>query len=203
MKLRYVLGLICGLMAASMTLGQVSVDEAMARLKEKQKTQAATRPATQAADEAIAEAEGTEAGVAATTQPAKTAGPQAGFADEHYDNGQMKARYAVNATGAKWGPYTFFSEDGKRIERGSYKNDVLDGTRQTFYPNGKVKLQENYKKGQLDGPLVEYDEKGNIARSAEYKAGDASRIGEFKDGAPVSDRTYVDGVLVYPRRRRW
>ncbi len=111
-----------------------------------------------------------------------------GVEEEKYENGQTKSHYALNPAGLRSGPYTLFSDDGKRTERGSYKNGELDGQRQTFYPNTRVKLQENYKKGAIDGPVTELDEKGTSVRAAEFKA-----------GIPVSDRTTIDGIVVYPR----
>ena len=120
-----------------------------------------------------------------TSKPSTT---PPGFLDEKYDSGQLKSHYAIDAKGIKSGSYTLYAEDGKRIERGTYKNGDLDGARQTFYPNGNAKLQESYRKGRLDGPLTEFDEKGNPIRSA-----------RFNNGVPLEDRTMIDGLLVYPR----
>ena len=136
-----------------------------------------------------ATANGTTAGhKPAATQPSAPKKPHAGYVDEKYENGNLKSRYTVDAKGVKQGSYSLYSEDGKRIERGVYRNGELEGTRQTFYPNGNVKLQENYRKGQLNGFVIENDESGTPVRSAEFNA-----------GVPLSDRTLVNGIMVYPR----
>jgi len=124
----------------------------------------------------------------AATQPSAPRKPHAGYVDEKYDNGNLKSRYTVDAKGVKQGSYSLYSEDGKRSERGVYRNGELEGVRQTFYSNGNVKLQESYRKGQLNGSVIANDENGNPVRAAEFNA-----------GVPVSDRILVNGILVYPR----
>ncbi len=185
MKSCWLWGLFCVLLGASTVYAQLSVEDALARLKDKQKGHPPTQPTT-TATQPDAEA------VVATTQKVT-------ISDERYPNGELKSRYSVTAAGVKSGPYSLFTDDGKRVEHGMYRDGEREGTRQTFFANGKVKLQDNYRKGQRDGALIEYDEKGNILQSGDYKGGEPTHISEFKDGLPISDKTYVAGMLVYPR----
>ena len=125
----------------------------------------------------------------AESAPKPTSAPaKPGFLEEKHDNGQLKARYAIDAKGVKSGMYTLFTDDAKRIERGVYKNGQLDGSRQTFYPNGNPKLSESYRNGKLDGSITEYDEKGSGVRAAQYA-----------NGVAITDRTLVEGLMIYPR----
>ncbi len=179
----------CLIASAAVARAQMSPEDALDKLREKQRM-AATQPAAQPAGTQPTAAR--PATSAAKTNPAE-------FLEEQHPGGKLKARYALGPNGAKSGVYTLWSEDGKKIEVGNYRNNVLDGQRQTFHPNGKVHRQENYRKGELDGVAVEFDDKGNKVRMAEYRAGAPTRDGAFKNGVPVSDRVFVDGLLVYPR----
>ncbi|MGA2497713.1 MAG: hypothetical protein ABSH20_08225 [Tepidisphaeraceae bacterium] len=114
----------------------------------------------------------------------------------------MKSRYAVNADGKKFGPYSLYFEDGKPQETGNYKDDQLDGPQQAFHPNGNVKLRREFRAGRLQGSLVELDERGNRLRMAEYRLGQLNgTYREFPAGSSVAsiERLYVDGAMVYPR----
>ena len=122
--------------------------------------------------------------------------------EEKYPDGKLKSRYAVNADGKKFGPYSLYFEDGKPRETGNYKDDQLDGPQQEFHSNGKVKLRREYKAGQLQGSLVELDERGNKLRTAEYRLGQLNgAYREFAAGGSIAsvERLYVDGDMIYPR----
>src|SRR5258706_13343635 len=75
---------------------------------------------------------------------------RAGVIEQKYpDDKAVKSRYTVVADGKKSGPYWRYFENGKLQESGNYRADQLDGAREVFHANGKIKTREAYRAGEL------------------------------------------------------
>ena len=46
-----------------------------------------------------------------------------------------------------------------------------EGIGRSYYPNGKVFIEENYKNGERDGVAKAYDENGKLLQQATFKNG--------------------------------
>ena len=62
-------------------------------------------------------------------------------------------------------------EDGVFDGKISFKNGIIDGLVELYYPNGKIKTEANFKENNLDGILKEYDESGKITSEETYQNG--------------------------------
>jgi len=73
---------------------------------------------------------------------------------------------------------------GKVIEQSAYHNsngtiaceaclvnNIINGYRRFYYPNGKIKHEENYLNGDLDGVCKSWDENGILIKTSIYKNG--------------------------------
>ena len=83
----------------------------------------------------------------------------------------------VYAIGEKT-PYTgivknYKIPEGNNVFEGkiSFKNGIIDGVVELYYPNGKLQLEIPYKNGQVDGLVKRYDENGQVVEQATFKNG--------------------------------
>lgn len=80
--------------------------------------------------------------------------------------------------------------DGRAVDRNvinQYKDSLKHGIWQEFYPNGKLKKEENYHEGQLHGLVKFYDLRGELLNAYRYESG------SLKDTA-VSIENEIDFV---------
>ena len=64
--------------------------------------------------------------------------------------------------------------DGKEIDRDNinqYRDSLRFGVWKEFYPNGKIKKEENYLKGELHGLVKTYDLSGELLQAYRYEMG--------------------------------
>lgn len=61
---------------------------------------------------------------------------------------------------------------GRAKEEATYINGKLNGIRKTYYDNGKVQEEGNFADGKRDGETKWYDEKGNLSIQYQYKNGE-------------------------------
>ena len=63
--------------------------------------------------------------------------------------------------------------EGNNVFEGkiSFKNGIIDGVVELYYPNGKLQLEIPYKNGQVDGLVKRYDENGQVVEQATFKNG--------------------------------
>jgi antitoxin component YwqK of YwqJK toxin-antitoxin module len=64
-----------------------------------------------------------------------------------------------------------YNSAGVLIFKGSYKNNLLDGSYITYYDNGQIKETSHYKNGILEGLSQQYYENGQLGFEKEYKDG--------------------------------
>ena len=70
------------------------------------------------------------------------------------------------------GKWVYYHKNAKTIlSEEFYKEGLLEGKRETFYPNGVLAEQEYYKDGKLDGPRKVYSEEGKLLKHFHYKEG--------------------------------
>lgn len=114
-----------------------------------------------------------------------------------WPDGSVHERFTVDAQGRKQGNAESFREDGTRIERATYRDDLLDGRRETFHPNGKRAELSSWRKGVLDGPFDEHDESGQWKRAGAYRAGRLHGELRITSGRKTLTRQkWLDGELV-------
>lgn len=100
------------------------------------------------------------------------------------------------------GDYASYNEsNGKAVLKGNFAGGRRNGTWEQFTADGKTLIvQASYKDGNLDGVEEHFDpDTGKrilkIDRWTDGKIGGTKKIWD-RNGVPVSDETYADGVLV-------
>ena len=69
------------------------------------------------------------------------------------------------------GPYTKSDSTGVLLERGNYSGGNLDGVRELYFPDGKVKVRERYKDGQITDLYEYYFPNGQVELKGYYVMG--------------------------------
>ena len=61
--------------------------------------------------------------------------------------------------------------EGNNVFEGkiSFKNGIIDGVVELYYPNGKLQIEASFKEDKLDGISKEYDETGKIIDQTTFK----------------------------------
>lgn len=88
----------------------------------------------------------------------------------HYrkEDGKLHKHYMVQM-GFLYGPYELYNDQGVLVENGNFVDDVHDGGRYFYYPDGKLKEFIQYKNGIQHGSTREYYEDGKLKTEAEYR----------------------------------
>ncbi|MEO6132571.1 MAG: hypothetical protein ABIQ02_12030 [Saprospiraceae bacterium] len=69
------------------------------------------------------------------------------------------------------GPYTKVDSINHLIEKGQYAKGQLNGLRELYYPDGKVKVRERYMNGQMKGPYEYFFPNGTLQLQGDYVDG--------------------------------
>jgi len=97
--------------------------------------------------------------------------------------------------GLKDGLETFFSSKGTAVKKIRWRNDLIHGSFQSFYPNGRKKQIHLYVDGQKNGLFQTYYKNGQLKQEGSYQAGFLSGPVLFykKDGQLKKQVFYVRG----------
>lgn len=80
--------------------------------------------------------------------------------------------------GVRNGAWTSRNRKGKIIITANYQNDLLHGSYEQFYFNGKPKLEARFEEGLPVGVWTYYNQQGKVCKQGEYRNGAA--MGEWK-----------------------
>lgn len=69
------------------------------------------------------------------------------------------------------GPYTKVDSSGVLLEKGVYEGGQLQGIRELYFPDGKVKVRERYSKGQMTDLYEYYFPNGQLQLQGDYVDG--------------------------------
>lgn len=69
------------------------------------------------------------------------------------------------------GPDKFYSSEGYLLSVTEKKNNISNGKREIYYPNGNLKFVDYYVNGEREGEFISYDENGNVIKKEMYRAG--------------------------------
>ena len=125
----------------------------------------------------------------------------------HWPDGSLRARYGVDASGRRSGPYLEYHQGGGLKVKTRYRADRLEGKYETFFESGDRELRASYKGGLLHGKYEEFEDGGAPLVRGKYTSG--ARDGEFswfRAGEVVSVQDWdagelivLDGLAPYPR----
>ena len=105
-------------------------------------------------------------------------------------------------TGKNNGPYTKTDSLGILMEKGNMVQGQLHGTRELYYPDGKVKIRERYKDGEFDD-LYEYFFPNGMVELKGYYV-DGAMYGRWlkytSDGKLLEEVTMIDNEEMGPFR---
>lgn len=117
--------------------------------------------------------------------------------DVFRDVGTLKAKRSFK-NGLRDGEWLTYDDTGKQVlSEEHYADGKAEGVQKTWYPSGKLRLEESRKQGQLHGRLTEWNEKGEKVRELNFVENkldgpafrvtpDGRRVEEvYKDGRPV------------------
>ncbi len=105
-----------------------------------------------------------------------------GISEFYYPDGMLKTAISYKS-GRKDGYTKEFNEngiitmiiiysDGREVDReiiNQYKDSLKNGPWKEFYPNGKLKKEENFNNGQLNGLVKLYDLSGELLKANRYE----------------------------------
>ncbi len=84
----------------------------------------------------------------------------------------FKTTYTLNPKDQTYqGPYTKVDSSGVLLERGVYDAGQLQGIRELYFPDGKVKVRERYTKGQMTDLYEYYFPNGQLQLQGDYVDG--------------------------------
>ncbi|WP_224246223.1 toxin-antitoxin system YwqK family antitoxin [Hyalangium gracile] len=104
-----------------------------------------------------------------------------------HPNGQKRAE-GQNTDGMQTGLWTYFDENGRKIEEIEYTAHHYNGRHVQYFPSGKVKLEERWVHGNREGASTTYSEDGKKVAEAEYRGGNLVREQRFENGKPVANK---------------
>lgn len=113
-----------------------------------------------------------------------------------YDSTEYVAWEMNYLMGKKHGKHIYFKKNGDTTRWENYNNDMLDGTKRTYYPDSKIKREVEYKMGVMEGKFKVYNLDGVVIEELNYKQG--KKHAECKyfydDGTPLKNENWNMGV---------
>lgn len=94
----------------------------------------------------------------------------------YHPNGEVKAKFEVDATGVRNGFSKFYFEDGKLQQESSFIDGKLEGESRTYFQSGKIKNISHFSNGVGNGEAVENYDNGNVLAKGIYWEGEKSGI---------------------------
>lgn len=101
-------------------------------------------------------------------------------------NGNLTSEGLYDVSGGRKGEWRYYGPDGNLTEKGTFENDLTQGTYTSYYPNGTTRWIANYKNDTLVGYFANYHKNGKIENQGGYKNG--LQQGEWRF-------YYIDGSL--------
>lgn len=97
------------------------------------------------------------------------------------------------------GVYTLYHPNGEKKDISTYKEGVLQDYEAIYYPFGQLNSQSHYKDGLREGRMITYDPKGTIKADTYYHKGAFNGVQKYFDsnGILTSTAHYEFGVLMY------
>ena len=114
-------------------------------------------------------------------------GPEA-----YFEKGKLLS-IGNNKDGRRDGGFVAFYPDGSKHRAGAYRAANNAGTWTTWWPNGKVQLEEHYVDGRADGVQTAYAADGKVVETWKLKMGTGTMTWWDDDGHKASETEYVDG----------
>lgn len=79
--------------------------------------------------------------------------------------------FSVDQDSLKQGEYIKYDLDELVVEKANYTDNLLNGERTLYFPNGKIEIEEPYTNGIMQGTYKEYFEDGSIKQEMNYSKG--------------------------------
>jgi len=90
------------------------------------------------------------------------------------------------------GTKTSFYEDGKVLQTQGFKNDLEHGKKLMYAPNGKLTSEYIFVKGKTNGLFAEYDKFGKISLTGKYKMDKPQGVWKYyENGKLVRKKDYT------------
>jgi antitoxin component YwqK of YwqJK toxin-antitoxin module len=96
------------------------------------------------------------------------------------------------------GSFETYYEDGQIRMKGTYKDGKVDGGFEEYYDNGQLKSKRNYKEGKINGEWVNYYKNGKLRAKGRWKKGNIN--GEWveynENGQVIRKGSWKDGEWI-------
>ncbi|TKG89887.1 tetratricopeptide repeat protein [Puteibacter caeruleilacunae] len=89
----------------------------------------------------------------------------------YFDNGKLSYKQQ-RKNSVPEGVTAIYKSDGTPLEKMVYHYGLLDGEKEEYYPNGKMKLKTNYSNGMKEGEQKEYWNSGKLKTVSQYMKDD-------------------------------
>jgi hypothetical protein len=114
-----------------------------------------------------------------------------------YSTGEIKAEYSITKDSIRNGPFVNYFKNGKIKVKGSYSNNLLNGTFEVFDENGHLNQEGNYLDGQNHGKEINYYKGGRIENVANWNNGKLDGVLTFysESGVETCAKYFTNGEL--------
>ena len=131
------------------------------------------------------------------------------FSDEEVNGsvyqmfGDIKVDLGYIKNGGKEGLWTWWFENGRKKNEGTYKDGKENGLHKWWYENGHKSEERTYKNGIKEGLWTKWYDNGQKGIEATYKDGELDGLEThwYENGQKSSEKTYKDGKFI--SKKEW
>jgi len=123
---------------------------------------------------------------------------------EYYENGRIKIEYAY-VDDRREGEVRAFDLQGQAIQKGMYRNNFLQDTFYTYFPDQKLKSKAVFRNDSLNGIMSEYYTSGVLKNTTRYvdHVQHGQALAYYDNGVAESQIYYRNGVMSPDTIRTW
>ena len=117
--------------------------------------------------------------------------------------GDIKVDLGYIKNGGKEGLWTWWFENGRKKNEGTYKDGKENGLHKWWYENGHKSEERTYKNGIKEGLWTKWYNNGQKGIEETYKDGELNGLEThwYENGQKSSEKTYKDGKFI--SKKEW
>lgn len=85
----------------------------------------------------------------------------------YYENGKLQSKGEFDENGKRNGRWEYYFNNGKLWSVGEYKNGVMEGKKEVYWPSGQMRYKGAFKGNEKSGHWIFYNEDGSILKEVD------------------------------------